>query len=72
MHAVVRIAIDHCFSIYIYLHGQGKVLHGLVYYIVIDNALREKVFWHANDRLSVKNFDGENVNELIKIRQIRH
>jgi len=35
------------------------------------DALREKVFWHANDRLSVENFDGGNVDELIKIRQIR-
>jgi len=30
------------------------------------------VVWHANSRrLSVENFDGENVDELIKIRQIR-
>ena len=36
-----------------------------------DDALREKVVWQANDRLSVENFDGENVDELIKIRQIR-
>jgi len=42
------------------------------YTIASDNALREKVFWHANDRrLSVENFDGENVDELIKNRQIR-
>jgi len=42
------------------------------YTIASDNALREKVFWHANDRrLSVENFVGENVDELIKIRQIR-
>jgi len=41
------------------------------YIIAIDNALREKVFWHVNDRrLSVENFDGENVDELIKIHQI--
>jgi len=38
------------------------------YTIASDNALREKVFWHANNRrLSVENFDGENVDELIKI-----
>ena len=36
-----------------------------------DDALREKVFWQANGRLSAENFDGENVDELIKIRQIR-
>jgi len=42
---------------------------GSTYTIASDNALREKVFWHANDRLSVENFDGENVDELIKIRQ---
>ena len=36
-----------------------------------DDALREKVVWQANGRLSVENFDGENVDELIKIRQIR-
>jgi len=40
------------------------------YNIASDNALREKVVWHANGRLSVENFDGENVDELIKIRQI--
>ena len=35
-----------------------------------DNALREKVVWQANDRrLSVENFEGENVDELIKIHQ---
>jgi len=38
------------------------------YNIASDNALREKVVWHANGRgLSVENFDGENVDELIKI-----
>jgi len=37
-----------------------------------NNALREKVVWQANSRrLSVENFDRENVDELIKIRQIR-
>jgi len=37
-----------------------------------DNALGEKVVWQANSRrLSVDNFDGENVDELIKICQIR-
>ena len=37
-----------------------------------DNALRDKVVWQANDRrLSVENFAGENVDELIKNRQIR-
>jgi len=41
------------------------------YTIASDNALHEKVFWHANDRLSVENFDGENVDELIKICKIR-
>jgi len=42
-----------------------------LYTIAIDNALHEKVFWHANGRrLSVENFDGENVDELIKICQI--
>jgi len=36
--------------------------------IAIDNALHEKIFWHANGRrLPVENFDGENVDELIKI-----
>ena len=35
-----------------------------------DDALHEKVVWQANGRLSVENFDGENVDELIKIRQI--
>jgi len=41
------------------------------YNIASNNALREKVIWHANSRrLSVENFDGENVDELIKIRQI--
>ena len=42
------------------------------YTIASDKTLREKVFWHANDRrLSVENFDGQNVDELLKIRQIR-
>jgi len=43
------------------------------YNIVSDNALHEKaVSLDANGRrLSVENFDGENVDELIKIRQIR-
>ena len=36
-----------------------------------DNALRKKVVWQTNGRLSAENFDGENVDELIKIRQIR-
>ena len=37
-----------------------------------DNAMREKVAWQANDRrLSVENFEMENVDELVKIRQIR-
>jgi len=36
-----------------------------------DNALHEKVVWQANSRrLSVENFDRENVDELIKIHQI--
>jgi len=44
-------------------------LHGRVY--TIDNALREKVVWQANGRrLSAENFDRENVEELIEIRQI--
>jgi len=39
-------------------------------YSYSDNALREKVVWYANGRrLSVENFDGENVDKLIKIRQ---
>jgi len=29
------------------------------YTIASDNALREKVVWLANGRLSVENFDGE-------------
>jgi len=59
MRAVVRIAIDHC-----KLHALGA------YNIGSDNALREKVVWYANGRrLSMENFDGENVDELIKIRQ---
>ena len=42
------------------------------YTIASDDALRKKVFWHANGRrLSVENFDGENADELIKICQIR-
>ena len=42
------------------------------YIYTSNNALREKVFWQANGRrLSAENFDGENVDELIKIRQIR-
>ena len=37
-----------------------------------DNALREKVVWQENGRrLSAEIFDGENVDELIKIHQIR-
>jgi len=37
------------------------------YNIASDNVLCEKVVWHANGRrLSVENFDGENVDELIK------
>ena len=37
-----------------------------------DNAQREKVAWQENGKkLSAENFDGENVDELIKIRQIR-
>ena len=37
-----------------------------------DDALRKKVVWQANGRrLSAEIFDGENVDELIKIRQIR-
>jgi len=35
-----------------------------------DNTLHEKVVWQANGRrLSEENFDGENLDELIKIRQ---
>jgi len=35
-----------------------------------DNALLKKVVWQANGRrLSVENFDGENVDKLMKIRQ---
>jgi len=61
MHAVVRIAIDHC-----KLHALG------MYNIGSDNALREKVVWHAKGRrLSVEKFDGEKVDKLIKICQIR-
>jgi len=42
-----------------------------MYTIASDNALHEKVVWLANGRrLSVENFDGENVDELIKIHQI--
>jgi len=37
----------------------------------IDKALHEKVVQQVNGRrLSAENFDGENVDELIKIRQI--
>jgi len=40
------------------------------YNIASDNALHEKVVWNANGRrLLVENFDGENVDELIKICQ---
>jgi len=40
-------------------------------HILGDNALHEKVVLQANSRrLSVENFDGENVDELIKICQI--
>jgi len=36
-----------------------------------NNAMCEKVIWKANGRkLSTKNFDGENVDEFIKIHQI--
>jgi len=36
----------------------------------IDNTLHKKVVWQANSkRLSAENFDGENVDKLIKIRQ---
>jgi len=36
-----------------------------------DNALHEKVVWQENGRrLSEKNFDGKNLDESIKIRQI--
>jgi len=60
MRAVVRIAIDHC-----KLHALG------MYNIGSDNALHKKVVWYASGRrLSVENFDGENVDELIKIHQI--
>jgi len=41
------------------------------YTIASDNAPHENVVWLANGRLSVENFDGENVDELIKICQIR-
>jgi len=42
------------------------------YTIASDNALRKlKVVWNINGRLSVKKLDGENVDELIKICQIR-
>jgi len=41
-----------------------------MYTIASDNTLRKKVVWHANGRrLSVANFDGENVDELSKIHQ---
>jgi len=61
MRAAVHIAIDHC-----KLHALGT------YNIDSDNALHEKVIWYANGRrLSVEKFDGENVDELIKICQIR-
>jgi len=35
-----------------------------------NNALHEKFIWQANGRLSVENFDKENVDKLIKICQI--
>jgi len=42
-----------------------------MYTIASDNTLCEKVVWHANSRrLSVEHFDGENVDELLKICQI--
>jgi len=38
---------------------------------ISNNALCEKVVWHANGRrLSAENFDRKNVNELIKNFQI--
>ena len=49
------VVLRHCFSIYIF--GQGKFRIG--------------AYTSDNDRLSVENFDGQNVDELIKIRQIR-
>jgi len=46
-------------------------MHWGTYNIGSDNALREKVVLYANGRrLSVENFDGKNVDELIKIHQI--
>jgi len=37
-----------------------------------DNALHKKVVWQANNRrLLAENFDGENVDKLIKNFQIR-
>jgi len=42
------------------------------YTIAIDNALHEKVVWHATaEEIFSENFDMENDDELIKIRQIR-
>jgi len=36
-----------------------------------DNTLHEKMVWQANGkRLSAENFDGENVDELMKICKI--
>ena len=67
MHAVILRSYRPLFSIYI-VFGQGKFHMGVH---TSDNALHEKVVWQANGRrLSAEIFDGENVDKLIKIRQI--
>jgi len=54
---------------HLYIFGQGKISHGRVY--TIDNVLHKKVVLQANGRrLSAKNFDGENVDKLIKFVNI--
>ena len=68
MHAVVLRSYRPLFF-HLYIFGQGKFCMGLY---TSDNALCEKVVWQANGRrLSAEIFDGENVDELIKNRQIR-
>jgi len=59
----MKLAIDHCFSIYIYLDRKLN-FHMGVY--TIDNVLHKKWSNRQTAELSVENFDGENVDELIK------
>ena len=69
MHAVVLRSYRPLFFPFIYSYLDRK---NFVWVRMLAIMPARKMIWQANDRrLSVENFDEENVDELIKIRQIR-